>query len=253
MSIYITGDTHGNFDRFTKKKRSKLPFQLCDDDYIIVCGDLGLLWCHDKEYEYNLDWLSRLPFTLLWVTGNHENYDMVKEFDLEEWNGGLVRHIIRDKVILLERGQVFNIEGKTFFTFGGAESNDISDGILDRSDPEFESKKAMAKKNGGNYRILGESYWKEELPNQNEIITAFDNLDNVGNKVDYIISHCASLSMQNKININNHKKKNNILTNFFEALESELKYEHWYFGHYHLDQDIDDKHTVLYKKIIKIF
>ncbi len=50
---------------------------------------------------------------------------MIAEYPLEEWHGGLVRHIVRDKVILLERGQIFNIEGHTFFTFGGAASHDI--------------------------------------------------------------------------------------------------------------------------------
>ena len=40
----------------------------------------------------------------------------------------------RDKVILLERGQVFEIDGKTFFTFGGAASHDIQGRILDRED-----------------------------------------------------------------------------------------------------------------------
>ena len=49
----------------------------------------------------------------------------------------MARHIVRDKVILLERGQVFEIEGKRFFTFGGAASHDIQGGILDLDDPEF--------------------------------------------------------------------------------------------------------------------
>lgn len=48
---------------------------------------------------------------ILWVQGNHENYDMIEEYPIEEWNGGKVRHIARDKIILLGRGQVFNIEG----------------------------------------------------------------------------------------------------------------------------------------------
>lgn len=39
---------------------------------------------------------------------------MIAEYPLEEWHGGKVRHIVRDKVILLERGQIFNIEGKSF-------------------------------------------------------------------------------------------------------------------------------------------
>ena len=32
------------------------------------------------------------------------------------------------------RGQVYEINGKTFFTFGGASSHDIQDGILDPND-----------------------------------------------------------------------------------------------------------------------
>ena len=62
---------------------------------------------------------------------------MIGEYPLEEWHGGKVRHIIRDKVILLERGQVFEIEGKSFFAFGGASSHDIQGGILDRQTVDY--------------------------------------------------------------------------------------------------------------------
>ena len=50
---------------------------------------------------------------------------MLEDYQLEEWHGGKVRHILRDQIIYLERGQVFKIEGKKFFTFGGASSHDI--------------------------------------------------------------------------------------------------------------------------------
>ena len=39
---------------------------------------------------------------------------MIDEYPVEKWHGGKVRHIVRDKVILLERGQVFDIEGKRY-------------------------------------------------------------------------------------------------------------------------------------------
>lgn len=86
--IYVTGDCHGNFKRFTKRQRNKYSFLITKQDYVIVCGDFGLLWSDDKELEYNLDWMSRLPFTLLWVQGNHENYNMIEEYPCEEWKGG---------------------------------------------------------------------------------------------------------------------------------------------------------------------
>ena len=46
----------------------------------------------------------------------------------------------KDKLILLERGQIFHIQSKTFFTFGGAESHDIEDGILDRNSEDSKKK-----------------------------------------------------------------------------------------------------------------
>ncbi len=39
------------------------------------------------------------------------------------------------------RGQVFEIDGKKIFTFGGASSHDISGEILETDDPEFKEKK----------------------------------------------------------------------------------------------------------------
>lgn len=250
MGIKITGDCHGNFSRFTKKMRPRLGIQ--DGDIVIVCGDLGLLWCKDKEFEYNIKFFESLPITLLWVQGNHENYNMIDEYPLEKWHGGLVRHIVRDKVILLERGHIFNIEGKTFFTFGGAESNDIDGGILDKNDVDFAIKKKKAKKNEQNFRILNESWWEKELPSVNEIQIGLESLNLNDNKVDYIITHCAPLSIQNKLDINDCKKKDNILTTYFETLNNIIDFKHWYFGHYHDEVEVDDKHTLVYKNIIEL-
>lgn len=247
--IYVTGDCHCDFRRFTRHKRELLPFKLKSNDYVIVCGDLGLLWADDKEYEYNKEWLGSLPFKILWVQGNHENYSMINEFPVEEWNGGKVRHIVRDKIILLERGQVFEIEGKTFFTFGGASSHDISDGILDRNDPDFRSKLLdLKRKNKYMYRILNESWWKEELPTDEEMSEGYANLEKVGNKVDYVITHCCSSELEEMLNYKDHDK----LTDFFNYVEKFVDFQHWYFGHYHQDFTIDDKHTMLYYRIVPI-
>lgn len=252
MSIYITGDTHGDFKRFSKKQLSKLAFKLNKEDYVIISGDFGLLWEHDKEFEYNLNWLGSLPFKILWIQGNHENYNMIAEYPLEKWHGGNVRHIVRDKIILLERGQVFNINGKTFFTFGGAESNDIQGGILNREESNFKIKKNMFKKKGLNFRILNESWWEAELPTQKELDTGLYNLGAYDFNVDYIITHCAPLSLQNKLNISEEKKKVNNLTQYLEFIERFADFKHWYFGHYHDDLVIDNNHTLVYKNIIKI-
>lgn len=260
--IYLTGDCHGDFSRFTRRQRAVLPFILTEKDYVIVCGDFGLLWTKNRELKYNLDWLSRLPFTILWVQGNHENYNMIAEYPLEEWNGGKVRHIIRDKIILLERGQIFTIAGKTFFTFGGASSRDISGGILDRSSSAYHEEYKRVSKSTKPFRILNESWWSEELPNKDELEESTRNLSQAEYKVDYVISHCGSNRLQESIELYkrnngyndsyNNSCNNDILTDYFEELEDKLQYKKWFCGHYHKDIQIDEKHIVLYHDIIPI-
>ena len=156
--IYITGDTHGDFSRFSAKRLRRAGMELTQEDYIIICGDFGLCWAKDKTFEYHCKNFEEKPYTILWVQGNHENYDMIGEYPLEEWHGGKVRHIIRDKVILLERGQVFEIEGKSFFAFGGASSHDIQGGILERQTVDFVEQKRRADRAHLPYRILQESW-----------------------------------------------------------------------------------------------
>lgn len=254
--IYLNGDCHGDFRRFTKKQRMKLPFELTEDDFVIVCGDFTLLWAKDKELEYNLDWMSRLPFTLLWVQGNHENYDMIAEYPVEMWNGGKTRHILRDKIILLERGQVFNIQGYSFFTFGGASSHDVQGGILDIEDPHYDVLRIEAIRAGLPYRVIGKSWWKEELPTEEEMQEGLINLEKVNWQVNYIISHCASNRVQylmSLLPLNKGKQfEADILTDYFDKIESKLNYKHWFCGHYHRDMQIDEKHTVLYQKIVPL-
>lgn len=40
-----------------------------------------------------------------------------------------------------------------------------------------------------------------------------------------------------------------VLTDYFEALEDKLQYSHWFCGHYHEPMELDYKHTILYYKI----
>ena len=42
--IYITGDCHGSFERFSKRRRMKSAFLPEKGDYVIVCGDLEKLF-----------------------------------------------------------------------------------------------------------------------------------------------------------------------------------------------------------------
>ena len=149
--IYITGDIHADFSRF---EEDKFPIQteMTRNDYVIICGDFGGVWnyivesMHEKQW---LDWLDNKNFTTLFVDGNHENFERLYKYPVEEWHGGNV-HKIRDSVIHLIRGEIYDIENKKFFTFGGARSHDIQDGILNIDEYE---KIYEYRKRGAYFRI----------------------------------------------------------------------------------------------------
>ena len=251
--IYLTGDTHAEFARFTSKKMKAKSLNLTADDYIIICGDFGLCWKKDSTFEYYCKVFAEKPYTLLWVQGNHENYDMISEYPIEVWHGGKVRHIVRNKIILLERGQIFEIDGKTFFTFGGASSHDIQGGVLDRNDIDFDYFRRKAIDSELPFRILHESWWPQELPSLEEMEEGKENLSKVNYRVDYVITHCCATSLHKKLEEPPiHVYEADYLTDYFQSIEEKLQYKHWYFGHYHMDRDIDENHTLLYHGIISL-
>lgn len=222
--IYITGDTHIPLDI---EKLNKINFpdeDLTKDDYIIICGDFGAVWHgRDKEDEYWQSWLDNRKFTTLFVDGNHENHAKLDQMPLEKWNGGKI-HRIKDSVIHLMRGQVYVIDGVKFFAMGGAESTDKM------------------------HRTEDESWWVREMPSEEEYKEAFNNLEKNDWCVDYVITHDGPTEIIQDLTIFSMPNK---IRNFFSVVDSKLKYKQWYFGHYHQDIKIDNRHTLLYDKIIK--
>ena len=164
--IFVTGDCHGDY-----RKLSSAAFreqkEMDRQDFVIVCGDFGY-WDRSRQEEYWMDWLAQKDFTLLFVDGNHENYDLLAEFPVQMWHGGKVQ-MIRENVIHLMRGQMFNLQGRRFFTFGGARSHDIVDGILEPDDPELRVKVKRLEGAGALYRINHLTWWKEEMPSEQEL------------------------------------------------------------------------------------
>ena len=197
MQIYITGDVHGDLRRFQPDIFYEQE-SLTKKDVVLVCGDLGCVWHGDERDTESLDWLEGRPFTTAFVPGNHENYDALRKYPQEEWQGGNVRRI-RPSVILLERGQIFSLAGKRFFAMGGASSHDIQDGILEPDDPHFRRKQRALDARGAMYRVNHLSWWKEELPSEDEYQTAKANLEKAGWEVDYIITHCCPTSVQDEL------------------------------------------------------
>ena len=249
--IYITGDCHADFTKFDIEN---FPAQkeMTKDDYVIICGDFGGVWVRDEESEkekYLMDWLENKSFTTLFVDGNHENFDRLYSYPVEEWKGGKI-HKIRSSVIHLMRGQVFTLEGKKIFTFGGAKSHDINGGILEYDDPDFHKKRKELERNFKPYRINHYSWWEQELPTEEEMEEGIRNLILNDNKVDFIVSHCCSSSTQALIGEGWYKR--DYLTEYLEKIRRSVQFKKWFFGHYHDNRYVNAWEILVYEQIIRI-
>lgn len=101
MAIFITGDTHGDFSRLQPAAFHEQR-NLTKDDCLIICGDFGGVWNGSDTEQRWLDWLEDRPFTTLFVSGNHENFDLLRSYPISQWHGGLVQ-AIRPSVLHLMR------------------------------------------------------------------------------------------------------------------------------------------------------
>lgn len=226
--IFVTGDTHGDID-FGKLSSKEWPEgkKLTKNDYLIILGDAAIVWYGGRKDQYLKKWYDEKPWTTLFIDGNHENHHSLAIYPVEEWNGGKV-HKISDSVYHLMRGEYYNIDGRTFWTMGGAES-------VDRA-----------------YRTEGVSWWPEEMPSREELEHGLETLDKHNMEVDYVLTHdCATSIAQVMYGRADHPST---LTNFFDHLEFDfgLKFKRWYFGHHHRDKVLDDKHAVVYNQILDV-
>lgn len=233
MSTYITGDIHGDPTRFsTTSFPEQKKFKDQEHNYVIICGDFGLVWDWHGESErerYWLDWLENKNFTTLFIDGNHECHTRLDELPVEQWHGGKVS-FVRPHVIHLKRGQIFDIEGKTFFAFGGASSHDIQDGVLEPNDPRI---KQWTYDYSKMFRINNRSWWKRELPSKEEMNEGWENLKNHDFKVDFIVTHSPCSSMMYYMGHGNYKT--DYLSDYLDEIHGQVEYSQWYFGHMHVD------------------
>lgn len=245
--IFATGDTHGNFRRFSTEHFPEQR-QMSRSDYVFICGDFGGVWDDSAEERYWLDWLDSKPFTTLWVDGNHENYDMLHRLPVEEWHGGKVQRV-RPNILHLMRGQLYVIDGYTFYTLGGARSHDIKDGILDPEAPDFKKVCRQLRVRNALFRIRHKDWWPEELPSTAEYMEALRTLERTEWAVDYVITHCAPARIAKEL-IPTHEP--DPLTAFLDMINRRLKFHYWLFGHYHGNQIIQNKYVLLWEQIVQI-
>lgn len=236
MSVYLTGDIHVGMDihKLSRQNLAKRGIILTRNDVIIVLGDFGLPFLDkeidkmDNEYHYWMEYLSKKPCKILWVDGNHDNHVFWNKQPVTEMYGGRVQvHPLADNVIHLMRGEIYEIERKTYFAMGGATSQDKE------------------------FRTEGISWWKEENVLFSDMENAKQNLERYNYKVNALLTHTPPSYITKQL-CNGYYP--DTTAEYLSELSYQITFDNWYCGHLHKDANIpSEKITLLYNDVIRDF
>jgi len=223
--VYVTGDLHGDRDRLRAPEMRKLK----KGDTLLVCGDFGFLWEGTKAERATIKKLGRRKFNIAFIDGVHENFELLGQYPVADWNGGKARHL-GGRLYHLMRGEIFSIEGKRFFAMGGGVSPD--DG----------------------FRALDEARVHHELPSREELERAAANIERADGKLDYIITHEPPMRIKAFLQLKQQTSESleyTGLNTFFEEMGKCCEFKRWFFGSMHVDKFISSSHTAVFRKVIK--
>jgi hypothetical protein len=219
--VYVTGDTHGDPKRLSARGLRKLK----KGDTLIICGDFGYIWNGDEaEMKLLKKWGSK-KYTVAFLDGAHENFDRLESYPLVAWQGGTARQI-GGNLYHLPRGEIYTIEGRTFFVMGGSE------------DAEREFRKQAG------------TWWEREMPSEKELTDARARLAAVGDQVDYVITHEPSGKAGGRLFARGQHL--NGVHVFLSTLEDAITFRHWFFGALHMDRPVSRNHTAVFQQVLPV-
>lgn len=162
------------------------------------------------------------------------------------------------------RGEIFHLNGKSVYVFGGARSHDIS-GIADKKalekdyafailqpdDPLLQEKLQLLDHYGASTRIEEVNWWCAEMPTKSEMEHGLQNLRKHGKQVDFIFSHDGPAS--DVAILGGGALTIDPLNQYLDKVKQEAVYKKWFFGHHHRNMPLTDKDSVIYDNIERIW
>ena len=230
MSVYITGDTHRNFRRLYN-----IPFE--ENDTLIILGDAGINIFGDKaDYDFKKAITSKIKCNIFCIHGNHEQRAyLLPQYQLVETNYGAKAWVDPEfpKLFFADDGEYYTIENHKYFVIGGAYSVDKY------------------------YRITNNLIWFDsEQPNETIKNKVEEKLKELNYEVDFVLSHTCPFNYRPTHLFLSCIDDNSVDTStekWLQKIEDNLKYNRWFFGHYHGDEMITDKIRLVYKCIYQVF
>lgn len=216
--IYLTGDTHGSFERIQNFCEQQSTTK---DDIMIILGDAGINYYQGKKAELLKQELENYPITFFCVHGNHEQRPYaIQTYTERLWHEGTVYQEERYPSLLFAKdGEIYNLNGKRTIVIGGAYSVD-----------KF-------------YRIARNYAWYANEQPSDEIKQAVEMKLDISNwKVDIVLSHTTPLKYEPVevfLPMIDQSTVDKSTEEWLDTIEERLRYEKWYCGHYHTEKSID--------------
>ena len=229
--FFITGDTHGNFDRiedFVYKMRTT------KDDVMIILGDAGI----NYYLVGNLDGRSRaikkmladFPITFFCIHGNHEERPYnVEGYELQE-HFGAPAYVNPEfpNQIFAKDGEFYNLNGYKTLVIGGAYSVDKW------------------------YRLAGRGHWfPSEQPTEEIKSYVEKQLDDHNWNTDIVLTHTCPVDTEPRhlfLPFIDQESVDKSTEQWLQTIADKTEFKKWYFGHFHGDWQ-NGKYEMLFENI----
>lgn len=224
--IYLTGDTHGHFERIAEFCRKKKTSRA---DVLVILGDAGINFSGGEIDRQKKVFLSALPVTLFCIHGNHEmRPSRIASYKTRRWHGGLV--YAEDEfpdILFAKDGEIYDLNGHQTVVLGGAYSPKAP------------------------FCTDGEGWWADEQPSEAIKAEAEARLEQAGWQVDTVLSHTVPRAFEPEEKGCLMVTPDKSTEDWLGTIESRLSYRHWYAGHFHMDRKIGPI-QILYERVMEI-
>ena len=227
--FYITGDTHGNFNRIDYFCQR---FETSKEDILCILGDAGINYYLNKKDYMLKQVLQDMPITFFCIHGNHEERPFnISTYITKKWNGGTVYYEEEFPNILFAKdGEIYNINGKSILVIGGAYSVDKE------------------------YRLLkGWSWFKDEQPSK-EIVKYIEKQITKQRHFDIVLTHTCPIKTEPRhmfLPFIDQSKVDKTTELLLQRIADWITFDNWYFGHFHGHWD-NGKYHMLFEDYVEV-
>lgn len=232
-NIYITGDTHGEFNNLMKKA---IAHRFTNKDLVIILGDVGLNYYGNKKDDSTKRILSDIPSTFLCIHGNHEmrptSKTITKKYEKINWQNDIA-YVEKKypRLIMAEDGSRYKINGHEFLIIGGAYSVDKE------------------------YRLkMGYQWFNDEQLTDEEKENIMNKIITHGQSEDIILAHTCpykAIPKEEFIPGIDQSKVDNSTELFLQSVTDITTFNDFYCGHWHINKTRGPIHF-LFDDVIKL-